>query len=354
MSFHFLIFEEMNDTPKYILVTGGAGYIGSHTVVALSESGYTPIIIDDFRNANKDVLERIAELIDQELIHFAISCQNKERLRGVFSQFPIWGIIHFAANKSVGESVKNPLKYFDNNIGGLVSILELAKEFDINNLVFSSSCTVYGEAEKMPVHESFPVSFNSPYGFTKKVNEEMIQQFADSKDTFKSTLLRYFNPIGAHKSGVLGEEPTGKPDNLLPYITQTAAGLRDELTIFGGDYETPDGTCIRDYIHVVDLAEAHVKAMNQLVDATEPIQIFNIGTGNGTSVLELVRFFEENTGEKVKYTIGERRPGDVPAIFANTDLAEETLGWKPRLTVEDAVADAWKFEQFIRNKRNQE
>jgi UDP-glucose 4-epimerase len=352
MSFHFLIFEEMNETPKYILVTGGAGYIGSHTVVSLSESGYTPIIIDDFRNANQDVLERISALIDQELIHFSISCQNKERLRGVFSQFPIWGIIHFAADKSVGESVENPLKYFDNNMGGLVSILELAKEFEVNNFVFSSSCTVYGEPEKMPVDESFPVSYNSPYGYTKKVNEEMIQQFAASQNGFKSTLLRYFNPIGAHESGTLGEEPNGKPDNLLPYITQTAAGIRDELTIFGKDYDTPDGTCIRDYIHVVDLAEAHVKAMKQLEISSKPVQVFNIGTGKGTSVLELVNYFEKNTNQKLKYTIGERRQGDIPAIFANTDKAEKELGWKSRLTVENAVVDAWKFEQFIRNKRN--
>ena len=322
--------------------------------MALSDSGYTPIIIDDFRNTNRDVLERMAALIDQELIHFSIACQNKERLRGVFSQFPISGIIHFAADKSVGESVENPLKYFDNNIGGLVSILELAKEFEINNFVFSSSCTVYGEPEKMPVDESFPVFYNSPYGFTKKVNEEMIQQFSASQKGFKATLLRYFNPIGAHKSGTLGEEPNGKPDNLLPYITQTAAGIREKLTIFGNDYDTADGTCIRDYIHVVDLAEAHVKAMKQLENATEPVQVFNIGAGKGTSVLELVNYFEKNTNQELKYTIGERRPGDIPAIFANTDKAEKELGWKARLTIEDAVVDAWKFEQFIRNKRNQE
>jgi len=354
MSFAFLIFGEMNDTPKYILVTGGAGYIGSHTVVALSESGYIPIIIDDFRNANRDVLERISALIDQELIHFSIACQNKERLRGVFSQFPVWGIIHFAADKSVGESVENPLKYFDNNMGGLVSILELAKEFEVNNFVFSSSCTVYGEPERIPVDESFPVSYSSPYGFTKKVNEEMIQQFAESQSNFKSTLLRYFNPVGAHKSGTLGEEPNGKPDNLLPYITQTAAGIREELTIFGEDYDTPDGTCIRDYIHVVDLAEAHVEALNQLEKSSKEVQIFNIGTGKGTSVLELVKFFEKNTNKKLKYKIGQRRKGDIPAIYANTDLAEKDLGWKSRLTVEDAVVDAWKFEEYIRNKRNQE
>ena len=352
MSFPFLIFGGMNDNPKYILVTGGAGYIGSHTVVALSKRGYIPIIIDDFRNSNRDVLERIAALVDQELIHFSISCQNKERLRGVFSQFPIWGIIHFAADKSVSESVENPLKYFDNNMGGLVSILELASEHEVNNFVFSSSCTVYGEPKKMPVDESFPVSYNSPYGYTKKVNEEMIEQFAASQSGFKSTLLRYFNPIGAHESGTLGEEPNGKPDNLLPYITQTAAGIREELTIFGDDYDTPDGTCIRDYIHVVDLAEAHVEAMNQLENPPTPIQVFNIGTGKGTSVLELVKYFEKNTGEKLKYSIGKRRKGDIPAIFANTDKAEKELGWKSRLTVEDAVIDAWKFEQFIRNKRN--
>ncbi|MDX1653166.1 MAG: UDP-glucose 4-epimerase GalE [Brumimicrobium sp.] len=342
----------MNDNKKYILVTGGAGYIGSHTVVSLYQNGYIPVIIDDFRNSNLDVVERLSELIDDELIYFSMTCQNEERLRGVFIQFPIWGVIHFAADKSVSESVLNPLKYFDNNIGGLISILRLAEEFNVNHFVFSSSCTVYGEPEKIPVDESFPVSYSSPYGYTKKVNEEMIAQFVESKNHFKASLLRYFNPIGAHESGKIGDEPQGKPDNLLPFITQTAIGLRDEITVFGNDYDTPDGTCIRDFVHVVDLAEAHVRALEQVAKSEENLQIFNIGTGKGTSVLELIHSFEENTGVKLPYKIGPRRPGDIPAIYADTSKAKNELNWSSRLTVADAVRSAWKFEQYIRNKRS--
>ncbi|MEX1193101.1 MAG: UDP-glucose 4-epimerase GalE, partial [Brumimicrobium sp.] len=234
------------------------------------------------------------------------------------------------------------------------SILQLAAEFDVKKFVFSSSCTVYGEPEKMPVDESFPVSYSSPYGYTKKVNEEMITQFIDSKADYKATLLRYFNPIGAHESGILGEEPNGKPDNLLPFITQTASGLREKLVIHGDDYDTPDGTCIRDYIHVVDLAEAHVEALNQFDRTEKLLQTFNIGTGKGTSVLEMVNYFEKNTGEKLNYTIGTRRKGDIPAIYANTSKAAKELGWKARFSIEEAVISAWKFEQYIRTKRKQE
>jgi UDP-glucose 4-epimerase len=336
---------------KYIIVTGGAGYIGSHTVVSLREHGFHPIIIDDFRNANIDVVERLEKLLGEEVIYFSVSCQEEARLRGIFSQFPIWGVVHFAAYKAVGESVEKPLMYFDNNFGSLISMLELVKEFKVKNFVFSSSCTVYGEPENIPVHEDSPVSYSSPYGFTKKVNEEMIEQFIESVSGTKAISLRYFNPIGAHKSGTIGEEPDGIPNNLLPFITQTAIGLRDELTVYGDDYDTEDGTCLRDYIHVVDLAEAHVAALKYLPSAEKNIDVFNIGTGKGTSVMEMIDSFQEETGVKINYTIGKRREGDIPKIYADTSKANNLLQWKSRLSIREAILSSWKFEQFIRERR---
>ncbi len=339
---------------KYILVTGGAGYIGSHTVVALIEKGFTPIIIDDFRNSNRDVIQRLEEITNQEIIYFDAACQDAPRLRGVFSQFPIYGIIHFAADKAVGESMEKPLKYFNNNFGSLTSMLELAEEFKVERFVFSSSCTVYGEPKTIPVNEDCPVSYSSPYGFTKKVCEEMIQQFVVSCPTVKATLLRYFNPVGAHLSGIIGEEPDGKPNNLLPFITQTAAGIRKELTVFGDDYDTPDGTCIRDYIHVVDLAEAHVAALENIDDIYVNPMIYNVGTGHGTSVLEMIQTFEKETGIKLPYVIGPRRDGDIKEIYANTDKVNKELNWSSRKTIKDAITSAWSFEQYIRAKRKNE
>lgn len=336
---------------KYIIVTGGAGYIGSHTVVALRENGFYPIIVDDFRNANRDVIERLEKLLNEELMYFSVSCQEESRLRGIFSQFPVYGVIHFAAYKAVGESVENPLKYFDNNFGSLISMLELVKEFGVEHFVFSSSCTVYGEPEEIPVNENSPVSYSSPYGFTKKVNEEMIQQFIESVTAIKAVSLRYFNPIGAHESGTIGEEPDGIPNNLLPFITQTAIGKRDELTVFGEDYDTEDGTCIRDYIHVVDLAEAHVAALEYLPKAEEHLSVFNVGTGKGTSVLEMINFFQEETGIALNYRIGDRREGDIPKIYADTTKANKLLHWESKLSIRKAIASSWKFEQFIREYR---
>lgn len=336
---------------KYIIVTGGAGYIGSHTVVSLREHGFYPIIIDDFRNANVDVIERLEKLLGEEVMYFSVSCQEEPRLRGIFSQFPIWGVIHFAAYKAVGESVKKPLMYFDNNFGSLISMLELVKEFEVKNFVFSSSCTVYGDPENIPVNENSPVSYNSPYGFTKKVNEEMIEQFIESVSGTKAISLRYFNPIGAHESGTIGEEPDGIPNNLLPFITQTAIGLRKELTVFGDDYQTEDGTCIRDYIHVVDLAEAHVAALKYLPKADGEINVFNVGTGKGTSVLEMIDSFEKETGIKLNYKIGKRREGDIPQIYADTKKANELLNWKTKLSIQEAIGSSWRFEQFIKDFR---
>ncbi|WP_107039510.1 UDP-glucose 4-epimerase GalE [Brumimicrobium mesophilum] len=343
----------MNTEKKHILVTGGAGYIGSHTVVALIEKGYTPIIIDDFRNSNKDVILRLEKITNSEIIYFNVACQDTFRLKGVFSQFPIEGIIHFAADKAVGESMEKPLMYFDNNFGSLISMLELAKEFEVKSFVFSSSCTVYGDPKQIPVNEQSPVSYNSPYGFTKKVSEEMIEQFVKSCPIVKATLLRYFNPVGAHESGTIGEEPDGKPNNLLPFITQTAAGVRDELTVFGKDYDTPDGTCIRDYIHVVDLAEAHVAAL-EMSDSNEVNpKVFNVGTGKGTSVLEMIKAFEKITGKELPYKFGPRRDGDIKEIFANTDKVNKELKWTSRKTIEEAISSSWTFEQYIRELRKE-
>lgn len=341
----------MNSNDKYIVVTGGAGYIGSHTVVALISKGYTPIIIDDFRNSNPDVIDRLEEITQNEIIYFNTSCQDQSRLRGIFEQFPVEGVIHFAADKAVGESVENPLKYFRNNLGGLISVLELISEFKVKNFVFSSSCTVYGNPKTIPVTENSPISYNSPYGYTKKVGEEMISQLIALHPFFTTTILRYFNPIGAHESGLIGEEPFGKPNNLLPFITQTALGIQKKLTIFGDNYDTPDGTCIRDYIHVSDLADAHVAALDESEENTTNPKIFNIGTGMGTSVLEMIRIFEECSGKKLSYKIGPRRRGDIPEIYANTVKANQELEWKAQKSIKEAIESAWKFEQYIRAKR---
>src|SRR5690554_2646582 len=341
----------MKTNSKYIVVTGGAGYIGSHTVVALIEKGYTPIIIDDIRNAHKDVIARLEKITKTNIIYFNAACQDQFRLKGVFSQFDVYGIIHFAADKAVGESVEKPLKYFDNNFGSLVSMLEMAQKFNIKHFVFSSSCTVYGEPEVIPVTEQSPVSYSSPYGFTKKVSEEMIEQFVETCPKVQATLLRYFNPVGAHESGIIGEEPDGKPNNLLPFITQTAAGIRKELTVFGDDYDTPDGTCIRDYIHVVDLAEAHVAALENSNKSNVNPMVYNVGTGKGSSVLEIIKTFEKVTGNKLPYVIGPRRGGDIQEIYANTDKVNRELNWSAKKSIEDAVSTAWKFEQFIRELR---
>ncbi|MFA5574688.1 MAG: UDP-glucose 4-epimerase GalE [Brumimicrobium sp.] len=342
----------MNLNKGNIIVTGGAGYIGSHTVVSLIEKGYKPIIIDDFRNAQKDVILRLEKITKESIIYYPIACQNKEELREVFQKHKINGIIHFAADKAVGESVQNPLKYFDNNFGSLVSLLQVAEEFQIQHFIFSSSCTVYGSPENIPVVEESKVSYNSPYGYTKKVCEEMLIQYVESRPNFKATLLRYFNPIGAHESGLIGEEPDGIPNNLLPFITQTALGIRKELIVFGEDYGTPDGTCIRDYIHVVDLAEAHVVALENSGKTKENPAIYNVGTGKGTSVLEMIRIFDEISGLKLSYKVGARRAGDIPQIFANTHKINNVLKWKAKRTIKEAIASAWKFEQNIRKIRN--
>ena len=338
---------------KYVLVTGGAGYIGSHTVVALVENGYTPIILDDFRNANRIVLDGLTKILGflPEIIEVDVCDDNA--LRAIFQKYSFEGIIHFAAYKAVGESVQNPLKYYQNNLSGLINILNKMLEFGVKNLVFSSSCTVYGEPKEIKeVSEDSPKNLpSSPYGYTKWIGEQIMEDTFLAHPELCLINLRYFNPVGAHKSSFIGEFPLGKPSNLLPFVTQTAVGKQDFLTVFGNDYPTRDGTCIRDYIHVMDLAEAHVKALAFLEDHKKGcLEAVNIGTGKGTSVLEIISCFEEVSKCKLNWSYGPRREGDVVEIFANCDKASNLLGWKSKLSINDAVIDAWKWELFLSEK----
>jgi UDP-glucose 4-epimerase len=331
---------------KHILVTGGAGFIGSHTCVALVEKGYIPVIYDDFRNAKHDVINRIEKITGTKILLEEGDVNDLHRLTAVLKAYPFFGVIHFAADKAVGESVANPLKYFQNNIVGLIQLLSATKNLGIKNIVFSSSCTVYGIPEVIPVDENAPTKqAESPYGFTKLMNEQMLVQFHKAEPHYGIVLLRYFNPIGAHPTGLIGEEPQGIPNNLLPYITQTAAGKREFLTVYGSDYNTPDGTCLRDYIHVMDLAEAHVAALAYLEQNESSFEVFNLGTGSGVSVMEMIHYFEEVSGIQLPYKIGERRAGDVPAIYANPTKAALKLNWKTERTVKEAISDAWNYEQ---------
>lgn len=335
---------------KKILVTGGAGFIGSHTAVALSEAGYIPVIADNFSNSEKWMIERIKSLCVHECIFYELDCCDEHALNSVFEDHDISGVIHFAAFKAVGESVQQPLEYFENNIGSLSALLKVMRKHKVSDLVFSSSCTVYGIPDHLPVDETAPVKkANSPYGYTKQVCENLIRYTAQSGQQLRGVLLRYFNPVGAHPSGQIGELPLGVPNNLVPFITQTAVGLREELKIFGNDYDTPDGTCIRDYIHVMDLAEAHVKSLQWLsAQPDQPVEVFNVGTGRGNSVQEVVDTFVRETGVNLNYKYAERRPGDVPAIFADATRAEKELGWKAEKTMADALRDAWNWERMLK------
>ena len=334
-----------------ILVTGGAGYIGSHTIVELVSAGYRPVIIDNYSNSDKKVLEKLKIITGQEIIAYDADCSNQVALRKIFTEHKISGVIHFAAYKAVGESVDKPLKYYDNNLVSLIRLLEMMTEFKVKNFVFSSSCTVYGQPDKLPVAEDAPVQqANSPYGYTKQVSEQIIMDVINSGTDIHAVLLRYFNPIGAHPSALIGELPLGVPNNLVPFITQTAAGLRKELTVFGDDYNTLDGTCIRDYIHVSDLANAHVKAFEWIENTGQPLGIFNIGTGQGASVLDVIKSLEKESGKKLNYTIGPRRPGDVEQIWANADKSNRELGWKVKYSLDDAMLHAWKWQMSMNNK----
>lgn len=338
----------MQQRSQKILVTGGAGYIGSHTVVSLLEYGYEPILLDDFRNAQEDVVDRLEQLCARKLVVERVDCSDFDAVDRVFQKHSFTGIIHFAAYKAVGESVENPLKYYHNNIGSMLVILRLMKKYEVKNLVFSSSCTVYGEpVNQIEVTEESPVQeATSPYGQTKIICERMLSDYHRAHQSSNMVALRYFNPIGAHPSALIGESPNGKPNNLLPYITQTAAGKLEKLTIFGENYQTPDGTCIRDYIHVCDLADAHVSALQFNVKQSTPsLEFVNVGTGKGTSVKELLQVFEKENQIKVNHQIGARRPGDVEAIYANTEKAKNLLNWQAKRSLEDSVRSAWLWEQ---------
>lgn len=335
---------------KKILVTGGAGFIGSHTVVELVAAGYQPIIVDNFCNSEKSVIDRLKQLTGKDIIYYEDQFQDKELLNKIFTDHKIDGVIHFAAFKAVGESVDKPLKYFNNNIAGLISLLEFLNSKNVSSFVFSSSCTVYGNTNKLPLTEQSEIQpAASPYGATKQMGEGIIKDTVLASKAMRGIALRYFNPIGAHPSALIGELPRGVPSILVPFITQAVAGWRGELTVFGDDYPTPDGTCIRDYIHVVDLAKAHVKAIEYL-DKQKPsfYDVFNIGTGKGSSVLEVINTFEKVTGQKVPYKIGPRRPGDIVTNYASTDKSNKVLGWRAEKTLADALADAWRWQQTLK------
>jgi UDP-glucose 4-epimerase len=335
-----------------ILVTGGLGFIGSHTVVELQNEGFEVVIIDNLSNSSETVIDGIVTITGKKPAFENLDVREKAAVQNFFKKHnDIEGVIHFAASKAVGESVENPLLYYENNINSLVYLLQELQNKPSSNFIFSSSCTVYGQAEEMPITENAPIQVAmSPYGNTKQIGEEIIRDVAKVSN-IKAILLRYFNPIGAHPSAAIGELPIGIPQNLVPFITQTGIGLRKELSVYGNDYPTPDGTAIRDYIHVVDLAKAHVIALQRLLENKNEsnIETFNLGTGKGSSVLEVIQAFEKVSGQKLPYKIVDRREGDITAAFANTEKANTILGWKAESTLEEAVASAWKWEQKIRS-----
>ncbi len=334
-----------------ILVTGGTGYIGSHTSVELIESGYEVVIIDNLSNSKIEVLDGISTITGVRPAFYQFDICDMEALQKFFKeQSDIVAIIHFAASKAVGESVEKPLMYYRNNLVSLMNLLEMMGDKKVPNLVFSSSCTVYGQPDQLPVTEQSPIKpAESPYGNTKQISEEIIRDVVDAEPALHAIALRYFNPVGAHPSALIGELPLGIPNNLVPFITQTAAGIREELQVFGDDYDTPDGTAIRDYIHVVDLARAHVVAVARMIEGKQKhsFEIFNLGTGNGFSVLEVIRAFEKATGVKLKYHITGRRPGDIEKVWADTSFANRELGWKAERDLETMMASAWKWQQHL-------
>lgn len=335
-----------------ILVTGGLGFIGSHTVVELQNEGFEVIIIDNLSNSSENVINGIVAITGKTPFFENLDVRDKAAVQNFFMKHnDVSGVIHFAASKAVGESVENPLLYYENNINSLVYLLQELQNKPSSNIIFSSSCTVYGQAEEMPITENAPIQVAmSPYGNTKQIGEEIIRDVAKVSN-IKAILLRYFNPIGAHPSAEIGELPLGVPQNLVPFITQTGFGLRKELSVYGNDYPTPDGTAVRDYIHVVDLAKAHVIALQRLLNNknVSPVETFNLGTGTGSSVLEVIQAFEKVSGQKLPYKIVDRREGDITSAYANTDKANTVLGWKAESTLEEAMASAWKWEQKIRS-----
>lgn len=337
-----------------ILVTGGTGYIGSHTVVELQESGYEVVIVDNLSNSRADVVDYIGQITGTRPAFEQADCRDLDALDEIFARHgQIDAIIHFAASKAVGESVQKPLLYYRNNIVSLINLLELMPRYGVKGIVFSSSCTVYGQPDVLPVTEAAPIKkAESPYGNTKQINEEIIQDTVRSGAPISAVLLRYFNPIGAHPSALIGELPNGVPMNLVPFITQTAIGIRPQLSVFGDDYGTPDGSCIRDYINVVDLAKAHVFAISRMLEGkqAEQVEVFNIGTGRGLSVLELIHAFEAATGVKLNYRIAPRRAGDIEQVWADPRKANDVLGWKATTGIEDTLRSAWNWQLKLRER----
>jgi len=332
-----------------VLVTGGTGFIGSHTVVQLHKAGYEPIIIDNLSNSDESVLKGLKKITGVDFPFYAADCNDRESMRQVFIEHHIHGVIHFAAFKAVGESVEKPTDYYQNNLGSLITLLKVMAEFNTQLLIFSSSCTVYGQPDVLPVDETAPKKkAESPYGKTKQVCEEILEDETLTKNFLRAITLRYFNPIGAHPSAEIGELPIGKPNNLVPFITQSAAGIIGPITVFGSDYDTIDGSCIRDYIHVVDLAEAHVASLKYLENNAEIyFNTFNIGTGRGNSVLEVIQTFEEVNNLKLNYNLGPRRAGDVEKVYADANKSSQVLGWKTALSLQDSLRDAWRWQQRL-------
>lgn len=336
-----------------ILVTGGTGFIGSHTTVELQQAGYKVIIVDNLSNSKIDVLYGIEKITGIRPEFEKVDLKDFVATEGIFKKYPdIKGIIHFAASKAVGESVEKPLMYYRNNVVSLLNLLELMPKYDVKGIIFSSSCTVYGQPtkENLPVTETSPIQpALSPYGNTKQINEEIIRDYIHSGAKVKSIILRYFNPIGSHPTALIGELPNGVPMNFIPFLTQTAIGIRKQLKVFGNDYDTPDGTCIRDYIYVVDLAKAHVKAMSRVLGEDSPqIEYFNIGTGHGESTLQIIKEFEKSTGVKVNWEFAPRREGDIEKVWGNVDKANKVLGWKAETPLKDVLASAWKWQLKLR------
>ncbi len=327
-----------------ILVTGGAGYIGSHTCVELLNAGYDVVIVDDFSNSKPEVLNRIREITGKDFVFYQFDVADKENMRCVFEENKIDAVIHFAGYKAVGESCQIPLKYYKNNLGSTFTLCELMEEFDVKRLVFSSSATVYGSPKTVPIREDFPLSTTNPYGATKLMQEDIFRDIAKADPSWSIALLRYFNPVGAHKSGRIGEDPSGIPNNLMPYISQVAIGKRECLSVFGNDYDTPDGTGVRDYLHVVDLALGHIKAVEKVLSGSG-IDAYNLGTGNGYSVLDMVKAFEKASGQKVNYKIAPRRDGDVATCYADPSYAAEKLGWKAVRELEEMCEDTWRWQK---------
>jgi len=335
---------------KKILITGGAGYIGSHTAVELWNAGMEPIIVDDLSNTSENVLQRLLEITGKQFTFYKGDCNDKPLMQQICTEHQIAGVIHFAAFKAVGESTQVPLNYYKNNVGSLLVLLDVMREKGIHDLVFSSSCTVYGQPDVLPVTEATPrKDAESPYGNTKKICEDILVDYVKSKPGIRVIALRYFNPVGAHPTSKIGELPIGTPQNLVPYITQTAAGIREKLTVFGNDYDTPDGSCVRDYIHVVDVADAHVKALSHLSSQESNFyDVFNVGTSNGNTVLEVIQAFEKVSGEKLNYVIGPRRPGDVEKTWADTAKINQVLGWYPKFSLEDSMRDSWNWQKSLK------